>query len=79
MLDKGQEKGTGVGVLTIHVVPTVPRYGGAEAAVQEGEKEEVECGGWGGWVSDLQLQGQWRRVAHSTSWKCHTVRCQRAG
>ncbi len=29
--------------------------------------------------SDLQVQGRWRRVARGTSWKCHTVRCQRAG
>lgn len=46
----------------------------AWAAVQEVEREEVERGG-----SDLQVQGQWRRVISRTSWKCHTVRCQRTG
>lgn len=45
--DTGQEKGTGAGVLTTHVVPqchsaTLWRAG---VAVQEGEKEEVER--WG--------------------------------
>ncbi len=37
--------------------------------------------GWGrrGGGIDLQVQGRWRRVTRGTSWKCHTVRCQRTG
>lgn len=84
--DTGQEKGTGAGILTTHVVPQchsatlwragapVQKGGEKEEVVQQGEEEEEE-----GRDSDLQVQGQWRRVARGTSWKCHTVRCQRAG
>lgn len=76
--DTGQEKATGSGVLTTQVVPRCrgapPRQ--TRAAVQEGGEGRV----WVGVVRgiDLKVQGQWRTLTHSTSWKCHTVRCQRA-
>lgn len=47
--DTGQEEGTCAGVLTTHVVPLChsATLWQAWAAVQEGEKEEVER--WGRW------------------------------
>lgn len=47
------------------------------SALQGREKGELGESARGGArveaAGDLQVQGQWHRVAHSTSWKCHTI------
>lgn len=79
---QGHEKGnTGAAVFDHPCDATMPLHGVPGLQIKSGEKEEFEQKREGEEVggSDFQVQGQWRRVARGTSWKCHTVRCQRAG
>lgn len=69
------KKGTGAGALTTRAVP---QSNSATAlwvapALQGGKKGELGEGRGPRLPVTFKVRGQWHGVAHSTSWKCHTI------